>query len=95
MEDKNVWQRILAFWQGLLLKFLMFMANLYRADKPESNKRFWGSVGYVASGVFIAVWQHDLISQYMYLSASLIIGDKVIDALSKPKTVSTGPDKAE
>ena len=49
-----------------------FLARLLDTKSPLSSKRFFGGIGFLAAIVFIAIWQHDLINELLYVSASLI-----------------------
>lgn len=48
------------------------MRNIYQSDKPESSKRFFGSVGFICFIVFVAVWDRTLIDTLGFLSVSLL-----------------------
>jgi len=54
------------------MKLFNFLSNIFNADKPESSKRFFGSIGFISSIVFIGLWEHELIDELMYVSAMLI-----------------------
>ena len=63
-----------------------FFSNLFSSQSPTSSKRFFGGVGFVCSVVFIAIWQHDLINELLYVSASLIGLDTVKSGLTMIKS---------
>lgn len=64
-------------------KLLQFLKNIYLSDQPESSKRFYGSIGFICSIVFIAIWSHILIEQLMYVSATLIGLETITKAFKK------------
>lgn len=49
-------------------------------DQPESAKRFFGGIGYIASIVVICGWSHNDITTLLYVSAGLI-GLGILDKL--------------
>ena len=53
-------------------KFIFFIANSLKAEKPESSKRLFGAIGFICAIVFIAIWQHDLIETLLFVSATLL-----------------------
>jgi hypothetical protein len=59
-------------------KIFEFIKNIYQKDSPESSKRFFGSIGFITSIVFIGVFDHSLISTLLYVSTTLI-GLGVVD----------------
>ena len=63
-----------------------FLARLLDTKSPLSSKRFFGGIGFLAAIVFIAIWQHDLINELLYVSASLIGLDTVKSGLTMLKS---------
>jgi len=59
------------------------MRNIYQSDQPESSKRFFGSIGFMASIIFIAIWSHSLIEQLLYVSATLLGLETITKAFKK------------
>ena len=49
-----------------------FFKNIFLKDKPESSKRFFGAVGFVAATIVICIFKQDLIDQLLYTSAALM-----------------------
>ena len=69
-------------------KFIEFIANIYKSDTNESSKRFFGSIGFLAAIVFIALWDRSLINELMYTSAGMVGFDailKMVEHLRKKK----------
>ena len=62
---------------------IAFIENLYKSDSPQSAKRFFGSIGFICSIVFIAIWAHALINELMYVSATLIGLDTIVKGFKK------------
>ena len=56
----------------IVARILTFVKGIYSENQPESSKRFFGSIGFCAAIVFIAIWAHELIETLLYVSASLI-----------------------
>ena len=57
-----------------------FFINLISKDSPESSKRFFGGIGFIACVVVICGWKQDLILPLLYTCATMIIGG-VLDTL--------------
>lgn len=51
-------------------------------DGKWSSKRVYGAIGFISVIVFVAIWQHDLISELMFTSAALL-GLGILDRWSK------------
>lgn len=49
-----------------------FIIDIFSSSSPTSSKRVFGAVGWIASIVFIAIWERELIAEMMYISAALI-----------------------
>ena len=49
-----------------------FILEIYNSQSPTSSKRVFGSIGWICSIVFIALWQRELVNELMYTSATLI-----------------------
>ena len=62
-----------------------FFKNIFLKDKPESSKRFFGAVGFVAATLVICVYQQDFTDQLLYTSAIMIIGGTFDTLISKMK----------
>ena len=62
--------------------FISFLARLFDKGSDASSKRFYGAVGFMFSIAFIAVWRHDLISELLVASVSLI-GLGILDKFGK------------
>ena len=59
-------------------KLWEFLQAIYQSDKPESSKRFFGSIGFLSAIVFIALWQRGLINELMYVSVALVGFDTIM-----------------
>ena len=57
-----------------------FLKNIFLKNKPESSKRFFGAVGFVAATFVICIFKQDLIDQLLYTSAALM-GMGILDNL--------------
>lgn len=56
----------------LIIAILNYIANAHRSKSGVSSKRLYGGIGFLCSVVFIAIWQHELINELLYVSASMI-----------------------
>jgi hypothetical protein len=61
-----------------------FLSRIYSKDDPESSKRFFGSIGFIACVVVICLWKQNFIDQLLYVSAALI-GAGIFDNKFKSK----------
>lgn len=59
-----------------------FLRNILSKDSPESSKRLFGAIGFLSSIVFIAIWQHEMINELLYVSSALI-GLGILDRFKK------------
>lgn len=59
-----------------------FLRNILSKDSPESSKRLFGAIGFLLSIVFIAIWQHEMINELLYVSSALI-GLGILDRFKK------------
>ncbi len=64
-------------------KVINFFANSYKSDQPQSSKRLFGSIGYISTIVFIAIWRHDLVNELLYVSATLIGLETIVTPFKK------------
>jgi hypothetical protein len=62
-----------------LFKFIK--ASLTKGS-PESSKRLFGAIGFISSIVFIAIWEHGMINELLYVSSALI-GLGILDRFKK------------
>lgn len=51
---------------------ITFLKNLFLKNKPESSKRFFGAVGFIAATLVICIFKQNLIDQLLYTSAALM-----------------------
>ena len=58
--------------KNLFYKTLSFIAGTMMSDSNKSSKRFFGSIGFVCSIIFIALWERDLIKELLFVSAGLL-----------------------
>lgn len=63
-----------------------FLKEMLSGEKAISSKRVNGTIGWLASLVFIGIWQHDLIFEMMVTSAALIGLDTLKNGLSGMKS---------
>lgn len=63
-----------------------FLKEMLSGEKAISSKRVNGTIGWLASLVFIGIWQHDLIFEMMVTSATLIGLDTLKNGLSGMKS---------
>lgn len=63
------------------IDFFAFLKNIYSSDKPESSKRFFGSIGFIVSIVYVGFNPAHL-NTLIYVSGALLglgILDKTIN----------------
>ncbi len=58
----------------------MNINNIFRKDQPESSKRFFGGIGFIAGVLVICIFQQDFIRELLYTSATLL-GIGITDSL--------------
>ncbi len=63
------------------MKFTEFIKNMYSADNAISSKRVHGSLGYIASIVYIGIFATELIPLLLITSAALLGLDSAIEYL--------------
>ena len=63
-----------------------FIRGIFTENTPESSKRVFGAIGFICAIVFIAIWDHDLIIELLYVSASLIGLSTIVSPFLKSKT---------
>lgn len=61
-----------------------FIKQMLSGNSDVSSKRTMGVIGYLTGLVFVGVFDHDLISTVLYVSAGLL-GLGVLDKLSQTK----------
>ena len=49
-----------------------FFKNIFLKNKPESSKRFFGAVGFIAATLVICIYQQQMINELLYTSAALM-----------------------
>ena len=49
-----------------------FLKNIFNSQSEVSSKRLFGGIGFISSIVFIGVFDHNLISTLLYVSAALL-----------------------
>ena len=49
-----------------------FFKNIFLKDKPESSKRFFGAIGFIAATAVICVFQQQMVDELLYTSAALL-----------------------
>ena len=61
-----------------------FIRGIFSEGTPESSKRLFGAIGFIVAIVFIALWKRELISDLLYVSASLIGLSALVSPFVKP-----------
>lgn len=62
-------------------KFFTFLENVYNKDSTESSKRFFGSIGFLVSIVYIAIWDRTLIFELLCVSAGMVGFDAIVEMI--------------
>ena len=63
-------------------KLIKFLREILSKESDASSKRFFGAIGFLCSIVFIAIWNHDLISELL-ITSSALIGLGIFDKKTK------------
>ena len=66
-----------------------FFKGIFNKDSPESSKRFFGAIGYLAAIVAIFVWRRDLVETLLFVSAGLLGLDTITKAFKNGKNTKT------
>ena len=61
-----------------------FLKDMLSSESSVSSKRVLGSIGFICSIIFIAIWRIDLVEMLTVTSASLV-GLETITNIFKPK----------